>query len=71
MYLSPFCGHTFSNIYLSALVKNYVERLRPEEGGEHHFLSFNISDRAAADKQVEKTDQNTTLHSRDIAILRA
>ena len=29
----------------------------------HHFFSFHICDRAAEDKQVEKTDQNPTVHS--------
>ena len=56
---------TLSATYIdsSALVKNYVRRLRPEEGGKHHFLSFHIIDRAVTDKQVEKTDQNPTSHS--------
>ena len=39
-------------------------QLRPEGGGggKHHFFSFHICDRAAEDKQVEKTDQNPTVH---------
>ena len=48
---------TYIDSTSSALVKNYVRRLRPEEGGKHHFLSFHIIDRAVTDKQVEKTDQ--------------
>ena len=36
--------------------------LRPE-GGKRHFFSFHICDRAAEDEQVEKTDQNPTMHS--------
>ena len=59
----------------SALVSIYLTRLSAEklrsavkareEGGKNNFLSFHIiiCDRAAADKQVEKTDQNPTLRS--------
>ena len=42
--------------------------LRPEGGGgggggTRHFFSFYICDRAAEDEQVEKTDQNSNMHS--------
>ena len=44
------------------------QQLRPEGGGvKRNFFSFHISDRAAEDEQVEKTDQNPTMHSWDIA----
>ena len=45
----------------------YRSILRPEGGGgcEHHFFSFHICDRAAEDKQVEKTGSKS-----DCAFLR-
>ena len=50
-----------------ALPKGVVIKFEAR-GGKHHFFQFSfICDRAAADKKVEKTDQNSTLRSSNIA----
>ena len=58
MFLFQYSHVAKTKVYLTVPLSN----LRPEDG-KLHLFSFLICDRAAADKQEEKTDKNPTLCS--------